>query len=342
MKKRRLDYVEFYITNACNLGCNNCNRFNNYFFAGSWKWNDYKDIYTKWSSIVDLEIIGILGGEPFLNPSLTDYVEGIHSLWPDANLEIVTNGSYLNKKDYYDIFKKCKVELKVSAHTRERYPMLEQEICKYLRGNITKTFNLVHNEEKKWVDVFNNVIRAETWPTVQCFRDWETLPEYIKEECVNLHKISPTQFIENTAEKIFVDENGVTAKLSYAEGFYSAPLKYDGNNKFFLYNSDPEEAHDNCLSKFCHHFIAGKLYKCHQVGLLPLFLKQFHVEISDEDLKLLDSYIPATVDMSDQQFDNFFNSIKDTIPQCKLCPVNNVRYPVESVNNKARVKKIIQ
>lgn len=340
MEKYKLNFVEFYITNACNLGCENCNRLNNYFFAGAWKWNDYKDVYAKWSEILELDRITILGGEPFLNPTLIDYVQGINKLWPNAPIGITTNGSYINKKNYYNIFKQCNVELEISAHSRERHTLLQAEIYKYLKGSIEKTYIQKPNTEKEWVNVYNNIIRAESWPTVESFKDWNKLPDYIKKECTTLHKISPEQFVEATCEIKFVDENGSVASLRYSENFFLAPLKYLGNNKFSVYNNEPEQAHKTCISKHCHHFIAGKLYKCHYMGLLPQFLKQFHVEISSQDLELLEAYVPATTDMNKQKLDDFFNSIKSTIPQCKLCPINPNTFPIKSVNTKPRLQKI--
>lgn len=38
----RLDYMEFYITNVCNLTCTGCNRFNNYKFKGFQRWTEDK------------------------------------------------------------------------------------------------------------------------------------------------------------------------------------------------------------------------------------------------------------------------------------------------------------
>lgn len=340
MKKYKLDFIEFYITNACNLGCENCNRLNNYYFSGSWKWDDYKDVYAKWSQLLDLDKITILGGEPFLNPTLVDYVKGISSLWPGIPIELVTNGSYINRKDYYSIFKDCNVTLAVSAHSRNLTKKLEQEIFKYLQGKISITHKINSHSEKDWADIYNKIIKADNWPSVTKFSDWDELPEPIKTECIEMHQISPQQFLDNTVTREFVDENGVLVTLSIAEDFYLSPLRYNGNNKFSVYNSNPELAHKTCISKYCHHFIAGKIYKCHHMGLLPQFLKQFHVDISNEDLELLNSYIPATVDMNSDQLDDFFMNIKDFMPQCKLCPVTTELLSTGDVVNKPKLQKI--
>lgn len=87
--------TEFYITNVCNLACTNCNRFNNYDFAGWQKWDDYADIYAEWAKKINIKDLVILGGEPLLNPSICNWIKGLNKLW-NKGLQIVTNGTRLN------------------------------------------------------------------------------------------------------------------------------------------------------------------------------------------------------------------------------------------------------
>ena len=51
-----LDKVEFYITNVCNLNCDQCNRFNDYKFAGWQRWSDYEAIHQRWAELVDITV----------------------------------------------------------------------------------------------------------------------------------------------------------------------------------------------------------------------------------------------------------------------------------------------
>ena len=88
---------EFYITNVCNLTCNGCNRFNNYAFTGFQRWKDYQEDYEKWGERIDLPRLSILGGEPTLNPTFMDWFRGLRKIWPDSRIEIVTNGTRLDK-----------------------------------------------------------------------------------------------------------------------------------------------------------------------------------------------------------------------------------------------------
>jgi organic radical activating enzyme len=79
--RKLISNTEFYITNVCNLNCFNCNRFNNFDFKGYQKWSDYKEIYTQWAQHVKLQRVTILGGEPLLNPTILDWIDGINGLW---------------------------------------------------------------------------------------------------------------------------------------------------------------------------------------------------------------------------------------------------------------------
>lgn len=116
----RLDYAEFYITNVCNLSCQNCNRFNDYHFTGWQAWSDYKEIYKQWAEEVNLYRIHILGGEPTLNPTLLEWTSGIRQLWPNAGLGLVTNGTHLNKvKGLYQNLVDNRVDLRISVHSED-------------------------------------------------------------------------------------------------------------------------------------------------------------------------------------------------------------------------------
>jgi len=328
-----LDKVEFYITNVCNFNCDNCNRLNNYFFNGHQLWKDYEDIYAQWAEKIDIETISILGGEPLLNPSLVEWVEGIRRLWPTAPLRVVTNGSRLKYwPELYATFVENQVELTVTAHNRSRYSDLVNEVVGFMQAPVAKKYDGAF----LWPNVYNQ-IRDASWPNCASIDEFDQLPQHIQDECRDVHKIDPDNFLYNTSKMHLQDANGFKVGFDHAENFITAPLRYDGQGTFQVYNSDPIKAHDVCISKHCHHFIRGKLYKCHHVALLPEFMDQFHVNISDQDQKLLAEYQPLTPDSD--QIQQFFDQIKQPIPQCKLCPAKLEDYPLESGTNKPKVPK---
>lgn len=96
--------VDFYITNVCNLTCERCNRFNNFDFKGWQRWSDYEEIYTQWSKLVELRAITVMGGEPTLNSTLGDWIQGLNRLF-DVEVQILTNGTrFKHIKNLYPLF----------------------------------------------------------------------------------------------------------------------------------------------------------------------------------------------------------------------------------------------
>jgi hypothetical protein len=115
-----------------------------------------------------------------------------------------------------------------------------------------------------------------------------------------------------------------------SNNFGAAAIKADGRR---LHNSDPELAHQNCaFAQFkSYHFIRGKFYKCGPVALLPEYDNQFHLDISDDDRAVLNSYKPLTVDNYAEYNEEFFANLDNPIAQCKFCPTSykaEIIYPL--------------
>jgi organic radical activating enzyme len=138
MKKFNIDILQFYITNVCNLTCKDCESFNDRKFKGHFYWEDYADDYRQWSKLVDIENLGIIGGEPFANPTLLTWVKEVKALWPNSpTAEIWTNGTYLkHKQDLAKQIIKEGFQLRVCVHDPAQY----DEVKFYLE-EILKDFN---------------------------------------------------------------------------------------------------------------------------------------------------------------------------------------------------------
>ena len=134
--------VDFYITNVCNLTCDDCNRFNNLDFRGWQKWSDYADIYAEWSKKVQLKAITIMGGEPFLNPTLADWVQGLNQLF-GIEVQILTNGTRFRfAQDLYPTLLYANPKnnalnhIGVSMHVPSEFETLDADIRDFLKGPI--------------------------------------------------------------------------------------------------------------------------------------------------------------------------------------------------------------
>jgi organic radical activating enzyme len=264
LPKRNVDYIEFYITNVCNLTCENCNRFNNHTFKGWQKWDDYHLVYKQWAEYLDLTKIVILGGEPLLNPDIVKWATGITQLWPDAGVGILTNGFRINQTPgLYECLRQTNVYLDITVHNTDTQNILLGEISKFLKGKITYE-----------------------------------------------------------SDSILRDSNGVKVLTAVNDEFTTSSVIKQSPTSFTLHQTPPEEAFDVCTfaKNLNLHMIKGSLYKCGPVALFPEFDHQFDLQLSADDKKLIHSYEPLTVDSYSLKSDDFFESLKFPIPQCKFCP----------------------
>jgi organic radical activating enzyme len=338
MQKIIKDKIEFYITNVCNFNCDNCNRLNNYYFSGHDLWADYQEIYQKWSQVVEFKAITILGGEPTLNPTLIEWIVGLRKLWPNAVIDVVTNGTRLEywfDRGLFNTLAETNTKLNICLHNRSRHREFLIEIQKYLI-NPVKKWKL--DSLKHWPKAYSQV-KDPSWPECKTYQDFENLPAEIKQECIDIHQIGIDDYLNNTAAVEFVDKRNICVSVSYYEDFFTAPLKYTGNNQFAVYNSNPLESHNVCISKHCTHMMKGKIYKCHHVALLPQFANQFDVLMSEDQQSLIGQYQPLTVDTHPNDLEKSLQDLKNFIPQCSLCPSKLDSIALQSTTDKPKVKK---
>ena len=143
MNKFKLHYVEFYITNVCNLTCKGCNRFNNFNFKGWQSWSDYADVYKQWSEQFDFSEIAIMGGEPFLNNTVYDWINGLIELWPQSLICLTTNGTQIDKHpNLYSVLEKNRqVELDISLHNKVTKNQIIDRVSKILVAPLSYDFD---------------------------------------------------------------------------------------------------------------------------------------------------------------------------------------------------------
>jgi len=286
--------VDFYITNVCNLTCEGCNRFNNHNFRGWQRWSNYESDYQRWGQLTELRAATIMGGEPFLNPTLGDWIQGINDIF-GIEIQVLTNGTrFRQSKHLYEKFlywskkNQCQNHIGVSLHDINQLDQLHSDIEDFLQSPIN-VFPKGHIKNR-----FNS--------------DWQI--EDVNGIIVNVYVVD---YFSNAS---IIPINKIN--------------KFDPNLNFYptqptvfkLHNSNPVIAHEICsFAKFkSYHFICGKLYKCGPVGLMPEFDKQHQLEISESDRELLNSYRSLSVDNFESYHQEFFANLDEAIPQCKFCP----------------------
>ena len=124
----RIGIGQFYITNVCNLACEDCCTFNNLRFPGHLSWEHSRERVEQWARLIDIDYLCIIGGEPMANPELPLWVENLRRLWPhtDREFSIVTNGTYLSRWDQDQLkdWLEQGVTLEVSVHDPEQWPTI--------------------------------------------------------------------------------------------------------------------------------------------------------------------------------------------------------------------------
>ena len=90
--------AEMHISDACNLNCRGCTHFSPLFHTvGADLTSRLEDVRTLARKVSYIQDFYLLGGEPFLNPEVCAYAEGIRDILPHTRRFIVTNGLLIPK-----------------------------------------------------------------------------------------------------------------------------------------------------------------------------------------------------------------------------------------------------
>jgi len=321
-----LEYCEFYITNVCNLNCPRCNRFNNYAFSGHQRWDDYADIYRAWSKRIDIPRIGILGGEPLLNPEFDKWLKGIAELWPRSQIMIMSNGTQFDRwPDLYRWLEEYqgRVRLDINRHNREDKPNTLAKIESLFPGPYRKFY-----------------INSDG--TAGYFTE---SPDHDQQYLFEEYNIGPEIWGDSTFEIAYRDQNGILIRYSTADAFDNISVEFDPSTVSLRmpHMSDAERAISACSSKWSHHLSKGKLYKCSVTAVLPEFVKQYEVNMTDQQRALVTGYQAAEVTWSDSDLSKFLDNLNGchSVAQCQLCPESFSSESFAAGRGKIRIKKAI-
>ena len=136
-----LDYLEININDHCNMNCKGCSHFAALAPESFKDFNTFvKDIKRLKELIPHIFKIRIMGGEPFLNPEIKEYIKTIKEVYPYVDLRIVTNGLLLKNMDdeLLEFIKDNDIMLDISV-----YPPIHKiidEIIKKLKDKQVKIF----------------------------------------------------------------------------------------------------------------------------------------------------------------------------------------------------------
>lgn len=148
--KPRLSYIEYEVAGNCNLRCKGCTHYSNmeehpvFGDLGKFK-SDLKRLKELFWGI---KIIRLLGGEPLLNPEFPEFFIAARDTFPDARIQVVTNG-LLIPKTLDEILKEMKhrqIEFDITQYppTSRLKPFIEARLkeceVKYYMSPLVDTF----------------------------------------------------------------------------------------------------------------------------------------------------------------------------------------------------------
>ena len=278
------------------------------------------------------------------NPDFLLWVDGIATLWPNSEIEIISNGTQLSRwPQLYELMLKYKsrMKLEVNCHNLDSKHEISCTIRDFLDVyDLTST--IVDSQILNLWNSSYQKIRGPNWPDCETLDAFYNLPIDIQNECRDTHHFSPEIWYHEVCTLEIVDCNGVKVDLCMSDYFQNSSVIYDSERReLLLHNSDPVKAIEVCYSKKCHHIIKGKLYKCGPVGVLPDFIEQFSVSMSDTQRQLIKSYVPAEIDWPIDRLESFVNNLRDAgpIPQCSLCPEKFTATKFKATNKKIQLQR---
>jgi hypothetical protein len=257
----------------------------------------------------------------------------MHALWPNAIGHLETNGTLLDQNDteLYDFLKSTngKVSIRIGLHNTSWRDSIIEYAVNFLDGELYQ--HSFKSFEQSFLQSYRN-IKAQEWPDCKTIRDWHNLSDIIKSECTLVFGVDPDILRANGVEQELKkkdgfsvsDKNNVSIHVCLENKHYQSSVIHDiDRGTLTLHNNDVNDSHTHCMNNRgdCFQLIDGNIYKCAVSLSLPHFNKQFPMEISEEDTKIIHSYKSANLDMSHSELTDWFDELKNPIGMCKFCNI---------------------
>jgi len=114
-----LSYLEQDIVSHCNLKCDSCGHFSNAVSPEFYETISFeKDMFRLAQLFSQINMIRIMGGEPFLHPELPKFIEIARKHFPKSDLWVVTNGLLVPKQkpEVWQHFRDARVKVYISQY----------------------------------------------------------------------------------------------------------------------------------------------------------------------------------------------------------------------------------
>ncbi len=122
--KPSLPYVEYHVSDFCNLKCKRCGHFSN--LVTEKKFPDigeFRDAITGLSKkFANIRMFRLMGGEPFVNPDLDLFIYEVRKAFPYTDIRVVSNGLLLPRTEEHMIeaIRRCGAVISISQYPPTR------------------------------------------------------------------------------------------------------------------------------------------------------------------------------------------------------------------------------
>lgn len=120
LRTLRIPHLEMDLAHLCNLHCDGCTHYSNYTLKGIVDYDAGSVWLRQWAERITPDWFAFLGGEPTLNPRLTDYIRLAAELWPATTRVLVSNGFFLDRHpDLFTVMAETGTRLDISVHSQD-------------------------------------------------------------------------------------------------------------------------------------------------------------------------------------------------------------------------------
>jgi hypothetical protein len=206
-----LPYLEMDIAYVCNLKCTACTHYSNYGIKGWVDFDEGSGWLTEWSRRVIPRRFRLLGGEPTLNPRLSDYIRFVGRLWPDCQRELVSNGFFVDRHpDLYPALAETGTMFCLTIHDRSPEYLAKANLDAIRAASQAHGFPFLVNDEGTEADFVRHYQGegAAMTPFADGRPD-ESFRVCINSDCITLHlgrlwKCPPVAFLGKVDERFHI------------------------------------------------------------------------------------------------------------------------------------------
>lgn len=128
--------LEIHAAHNCNLKCQSCSHYSNNSSGKNLEADTLRKSLSEWMQKILPKTIKILGGEPFLNNNLEDILRVCRINFPEAKIELSSNGLILTKVRFnFKCLNELNISLLISIHSEENvYREQMQQAFSFLKS----------------------------------------------------------------------------------------------------------------------------------------------------------------------------------------------------------------